>query len=60
MEVLGSLGSVAPADEFFAVTGVSFFTNGCAVGALSGLLTDGTSRFETESGGVCPADGSWV
>ena len=60
MEVLGSLGSVTPADESFAATGVSFLTKGCAVGGLAPLLTDGTSRFETESGGVCPADGSWV
>jgi hypothetical protein len=44
---LDSFGSAIPADEFFAVTGVSFFTEGCAAAALgsSSVFLDGTSGF---------------
>ena len=58
--MLVTLGSVTPADESFAATGGSFLIEGCAVGALSPLLMDGTSRFETEIGGGYAADGSWL
>jgi len=51
------LGST-PADESVAATVVSFLTEGCAVGALSPLLLDGTSGFETALGdGYAAANG---
>src|SRR5262249_12329542 len=58
--VLDILGSLTAANESFAATGVSFFTEDCAVGALSPLLLGGTSGFETALGDVCAAiNGSW-
>jgi hypothetical protein len=51
---------VTPADESLAATGVSFFTERCAFGALSPLLLDDTSGFETEIGDGCGgANRSW-
>jgi hypothetical protein len=58
--MLVALGSVTAADESFAATGVSFLAEGCAVGALSPLLLDGTSGFEAALGDGCGAtNGPW-
>jgi len=53
--VLGGLGPVTPSDESFAAIGVSFLTDGCTVGALSPLLLDGVSGFETSLADGCVA-----
>src|SRR6516225_6773676 len=60
--VLVTLASATPADESFAATGFSFFTEGCAVGALgnSSPFLNGASGFETPAAGACTAaNGSW-
>jgi hypothetical protein len=59
---VANLGSATPADESVAATGVSFFTEGCAVGALgsSPPFLDSASGFETPIAGDRAADdGSW-
>jgi hypothetical protein len=45
VEVLGTLGPVTPADEFFGATSASFLTEGCGVGLLgsSSAFLCGTS-----------------
>lgn len=59
--MLVALGTVMATDESGSATGVSFFTKGCAIGALSTLLLDGALSFETAIGDTrAAANGSSV